>query len=312
MTAVLVTGANGFVGAAVLQRLALTNGFSPRAAVRNAVHAQQVSIDLAAPGNWQQALQGLQCVVHCAARVHVMNDSSSDPLTAFRKINVEGTLSLARQAAAAGVKRFIFLSSVKVNGEQTLLGQPYSADATPAPLDAYGVSKLEAEQALRGLGAETGMEMVIIRPVLVYGPGVGANFHSMMSWLAKGIPLPLGAIHNLRSLVAVDNLVDLIVTCIEHPAAANQTFLVSDDEDVSTSQLLRRLAAALGKPVRLLPLPAWLLATVATLLGKRAVAQRLCGSLQVDISKTKAVLGWAPPVTLDLALQRTATHFLEQ
>ncbi len=312
MTAVLVTGANGFVGAAVLQRLALMNGFSPRAAVRNAVHAQQVSIDLAAPSNWRPALQGLNCVVHCAARVHVMNDRSSDPLAAFRKVNVEGSLSLARQAAEAGVKRFIFLSSIKVNGEQTSLGQPYSADAMPAPLDAYGVSKLEAEQALRALAVETGMEVVIIRPVLVYGPGVSANFHSMMRWLAKGVPLPLGAIHNLRSLVAVDNLVDLIVTCIEHPGAANQTFLVSDDEDVSTSHLLRRLAAALGKPARLLPLPSGLLAAVATLLGKRAVAQRLCGSLQVDISKTKTVLGWAPPITLDVALRRTARHFLEQ
>lgn len=238
-----------------------------------------------------------------------MNDTADDPLVEFRKANVDGTLSLARQAAAAGVQRFIFISSIKVNGEGTELGYPYRADDTPAPQDPYGVSKMEAEQGLRALAAETGMEVVIIRPVLVYGPGVKANFRSMMSWLRKGIPLPLGATGNKRSLVAVDNLVDLIATCIDHPAAANQTFLVSDGEDLSTTQLLQRMGSALGRPARLLPVPASLLQAGAAMLGRRAIAQRLCGSLQVDICKTRERLAWAPPVSVDDALRKTARAF---
>jgi len=239
-----------------------------------------------------------------------MHETANDPLAEFRKVNVDGTLNLARQAAAAGVRRFIFISSIKVNGEGSALGAPYLADAKPAPADPYGISKMEAEQGLRALAAETGMEVVIIRPVLVYGPGVKANFRSMMSWLNKGVPLPLGAIHNQRSLVALDNLVDLIVTCIDHPAAANQTFLVSDGEDLSTTELLRRMGAALGKPARLLPVPAFMLQAGAALLGKRDMAQRLCGSLQVDISKTRELLNWTPPVSVDQALAKTAAHFL--
>jgi nucleoside-diphosphate-sugar epimerase len=240
-----------------------------------------------------------------------MHDESSDPLAEFRKVNVEGTLNLARQAAEAGVRRFIFISSIKVNGEGTPLGSPYRADAQPQPADSYGISKMEAEQGLRALAAETGMEVVIIRPTLVYGPGVKANFLSMMRWLHKGVPLPFGAIHNQRSLVALDNLVDLIVTCIDHPAAANQTFLVSDGEDLSTTELLRRMATALGKPARLLPVPSWLLEAGASILGKKALSQRLCGSLQVDISKTRELLGWTPPLSVDAALRKTAAHFLE-
>jgi nucleoside-diphosphate-sugar epimerase len=220
-------------------------------------------------------------------------------------------LNLARQAAEAGVRRFIFISSIKVNGEGTPLGAPYRADAQPQPADPYGISKMEAEQGLRALAGETGMEVVIIRPTLVYGPGVKANFLNMMRWLHKGVPLPFGAIHNRRSLVALDNLVDLIVTCIEHPAAANQTFLVSDGEDLSTTELLRRMATALGAPAHLLPVPSWLLEAGATMLGKKALSQRLCGSLQVDISKTRELLGWTPPLSVDAALRKTAKHFLE-
>ena len=256
-------------------------------------------------------MAGVQIVIHAAARVHVMSESSADPLAEFRKVNVDGTLNLARQAVAAGVRRFIFVSSIKVNGEGTEPGKPYKADDAPAPVDPYGISKLEAEHGLLALAAETGMEVVIIRPVLVYGPGVKANFRSMMNWLNKGIPLPLGSIRNKRSLVALDNLVDLIVTCIEHPAAANQVFLVSDGEDLSTTELLRRMGAALGKPARLLPLPGAWLNGAACLLGKGAIAQRLCGSLQVDIEKTRRLLGWTPPVTVDEALRKTARHFLE-
>jgi nucleoside-diphosphate-sugar epimerase len=255
------------------------------------------------------ALQDVQAMVHCAARVHVMDDRSDDPLAAFRAANVEGTLSLAKLAAAAGVRRFIFISSIKVNGEGTLIGQPYTSEDEPAPQDPYGISKLEAEQALQALSTQTGMEVVIIRPVLVYGPGVKANFRSMMSWLTKGVPLPLGAIPNKRSLVALDNLVDLIITCIDHPAAANQTFLVSDGEDLSTSELLRRMGTALDTPARLIPVPASMLQMGARLIGKSGVAQRLCGSLQVDITKTRALLGWSPVVSVDQALCKTAEAF---
>jgi len=241
-----------------------------------------------------------------------MNDQSADPLTEFRKVNVDGTLNLARQAAAAGVKRFIFISSIKVNGEDTLLGRPYTAFDVPAPLDPYAISKFEAEVGLKALAAEIGIEVVIIRPVLVYGPGVKANFRSMMAWLCKGVPLPLGAIHNKRSLVALDNLVDLIVTCIDHPAAANQTFLVSDGDDLSMTQLLRALGGALNKPARLIPVPPWLIQSAAAVLGRKAVAQRLCGSLQVDMSHTCETLGWRPPVSVDQALAKTAEAYLKE
>lgn len=261
--------------------------------------------------DWQVTLTDVDVVIHAAARVHVMNEVAVDPLAAFREVNVEATLNLARQAAEYGVKRFIFISSIKVNGEGTEAGAVYRADDTPAPIGPYAISKLEAEQGLMSLAANTGMEVVVIRPVLVYGPGVKANFLSMMRWLYRGVPLPFGAVNNLRSLVAIDNLVDLIVTCSDHPAAANQVFLASDGEDVSTTQLLRKLANALGKPARLLPIPTRIMSGVAAMIGKRAMADRIFGSLQVDISKNRKLLGWEPPVTLDKALGLTAQHFLD-
>ena len=313
----LVTGGSGFVGRALINRLTLIAGSTVIAPVRNVATKFPVGVrsipftNLDATFNWSDELKDVDCVVHAAARVHVMNDVSADPLAAFRKVNVEATLNLARQAAASGTKRFIFISSIKVNGEGAEPGTVYRADDVPAPIDPYGVSKLEAEQGLKELAAVTGMEVVIIRPVLVYGPGVKANFLSMMRWLYRGVPLPFGAVHNQRSLVAIDNLVDLIVTCSDHPAAANQVFLVSDGEDVSTTQLLRKLAGALGKPARLLPIPVWLMRGAAALLGKRALSDRILGSLQVDISKNRQLLGWTPPVTLDKALSLTAQHFLD-
>jgi UDP-glucose 4-epimerase len=241
--------------------------------------------------DWQDVLTGCEVVVHLAARVHVMQEATANPLEEFRRVNVQGTLNLARQAAAAGVRRFVFVSSIKV----------------------YGVSKMEAEQGLREIARQTGMEVVIIRPPLVYGPGVKANFAAMMRWLRRGVPLPLGAIHNQRSLVALDNLVDLLVTCLTHPAAANQTFLVSDGEDVSTTELLRRMGQALGRPARLLPVPTSWLKLAAAMVGKVQgarfmpdVVQRLCGSLQVDIEKTRRLLGWTPPVSLDEGLKKAA------
>jgi nucleoside-diphosphate-sugar epimerase len=249
-------------------------------------------------------------LVHLAARVHVMQDAFADPLTEFRKVNVAGTENLARQAAKAGVKRFVFLSSIKVNGEFTEAGQPFTADDVPAPEDPYGISKHEAERLLLQIAAETGMEVVIIRPPLVYGPCVKANFESMMRWLARGVPLPLAAVtQNRRSLLALDNLVDLIVTCLHHPAAANQTFLVSDGEDLSTAQLLKRMGSAMGRPARLFHMPPALMKLGATLLNKRAIYQRLCGSLQLDIAKTRQLLGWTPPVSVDQGLRRAAEGF---
>lgn len=312
MDKILLTGASGFIGSALLERL-LADGQSVTGTARKKL---VFPFDLVIVGEigpetrWLDVVKGHQTVVHTAARVHVMHDSASDPLSEFRRVNVEGTLNLARQAAAAGVRRFVFISSIKVNGEETAPGQLFRDDDLPHPLDPYGLSKQEAEEGLRQIAQESGMEVVIIRPPLVYGPGVKANFETMMRWLHRGLPLPLGSIRNRRSLVALDNLVDLIVACIDHPAAANQTFLVSDGEDLSTTELLQRMGAALGKPARLLPVPSALLSAGATVLGKRAVAQRLLGSLQVDMSKTQELLDWTPPVRVDDALRKTAEHFL--
>lgn len=309
---ILVTGGTGFIGLAILKRLVNDGLHDIRAAVRRPDVVllpdvdKLVVADLAPDTDWVSALNGVEVVVHAAARVHVMQETVADPLAEFRRVNVKGTLNLARQAAAAGVRRFVFVSSIKVNGEATRLGYPFAADDTPAPLDAYGISKMEAEQGLREIALQSGMEVVIIRPPLVYGPDVKANFAAMMRWLRRGVPLPLGAIHNQRSLVALDNLVDLMVTCITHPAAANQTFLVSDGEDVSTTELLRRVGQAMGRPARLVPVPANWLEEGAAMVGKRDVAQRLCGSLQVDIEKTRRLLGWIPPLTLDQGLKKAA------
>lgn len=309
---VLLTGATGFVGSSLLHRISADARFAAVAAVRRLPvslgverHAEVFAIaDLTASTDWTAALVGVDVVIHAAARAHIMTDEAIDPLVEYRSVNVDGTMALALQAVAAGVKRFIYISSIKVNGEQTQLGSKFEANAAPAPEDAYGISKLEAENALLQLSAETGMELVIIRPPLVYGAGVKGNFATMAKLVAKGLPLPLGAIHNKRSLVALDNLVDLIITCIDHPAAANQIFLAGDGEDISTTQLLRGVAKAMGKPSRLIPIPASWLMMAATVLGKKAVAQRLLGSLQVDISKAQQLLGWTPPISVAEGLRR--------
>ncbi len=268
--------------------------------------------DLSHAGDWTTALKGVDAVVHAAARVHVMHDRASNPLAEFRRINVEGTVNLARQAAFSGVRRFVFISSIKVNGEQTAPNRPFRADAPALPADAYGVSKREAEIELCRVGDETGMEVVVVRPVLVYGPGVKANFAAMMRWLARGVPLPLGAIDNRRSLVAIDNLVDLVLHCVEHPHAPGQTFLVSDGEDLSTTALLRRMALAMRVTPRLIPVPSLLLHAGARVIGRQDLARRLFGSLQVDIEPTKARLGWAPVISVDDALGETARDFERQ
>lgn len=304
---VLLTGATGFVGRAVQQRLLADGHYDLTIAVRralstsSAVRSVQVA-DLTAETDWAEALQGVDVVIHAAARAHIMRDEVADPLAEYRKVNVEGTLSLARQAAAAGVKRFVFVSSIGVNGN--LNTKPFTADDEPRPAELYAQSKWEAEQGLWEIAKETGLEIVMIRPPLVYGPNAPGNFGSLVRWISKGVPLPLGAVHNKRSLVALDNLVDLIVTCLAHPAAANQVFLAGDGEDLSTSDLLRGVAQAMGKPARLLPIPAGLLQLGATMLGKKAMAQRLLGSLQVDISKNRELLGWQPPLTVAQGLAR--------
>ena len=307
---VLVTGAQGFVGLPL--STALVNlGYQVRGAVRDTFQANESQETVAVGGingdtDWADALVDVAVVIHLAARVHVMKESAADALSAYRKVNVEGTLNLAQQAVQAGVKRFIFISSIKVNGEGTLSDRPFNANDLPAPVDAYGVSKREAEDALRLLGTETGMEIVIIRPPLVYGLGVKANFAALMHAVQQGWPLPLGAVYNQRSLVALDNLVDFIITCISHPQAANETFLVSDGQDLSTSELVRGMAQAVGVSARLLPVPVWALQAGATLLGKGDAIQRLCGNLQIDISKTRTLLGWVPPVSVADALKATA------
>lgn len=313
---VLVTGATGFVGSSVVSRLLCNSSMHVLAGARkrslDLPHgAELFYLDDLSSDDYLESLQGVSAIVHCAARVHVMNEQSQDPLNEFRKVNVEGTLNLARQAAAAGVQRFVFISSIKVNGESTDNRGPFSADEVPQPLDPYGISKLEAEQALLKLASDSSMAVTIIRPVLVYGPGVKANFQSLMNWLLKRIPLPLGMIRNKRSMVSVDNLVDLIELCVDHPEAENEIFLVSDGEDLSTPELLRRTANALQVKVFLLPIPSFILRAIAVVIGRQGMVERLCGSLEVDITKTKSVLGWVPPVSVDQALAKTARHFLE-
>lgn len=306
MIKVILTGASGFVGSHLFSLLDRLSEFQAAGLCRR-LPQKEDSSGLYAVGDLQQAdlsalLPGVDVFIHAAARAHIMKDEVADPLTEYRRVNVEGTLRLARQAATAGVKRFIFISSIGVNGN--INTRPFSADDHPNPAEPYAQSKWEAEQGLVQLAAETGMEVVIIRPPLVYGPGAPGNFGSLVRWIEKGIPLPLGAIHNKRSLVGIDNLVDLIIRCIDHPAAANQVFLAGDGEDLSTTELLRGVGKAMGKPARLIPVPAGLLQFGATLLGKKAMAQRLLGSLQVDISKTCELLDWQPPYTVEEGLRR--------
>lgn len=311
---VLITGATGFVGKALVSSLA-ADGKQVRAAQRRPGGGLPEGVrpvvvgDIGADTNWGQALAGIDAVVHLAARVHVMRERAVDPSAAFREVNVEGSLNLARQAAAAGVRRFVYLSSVKVNGEKTM-SAPFVEDDPATPMDPYGQSKLEAENALLAHAAESGMEVVVIRPPLVYGPGVKGNFYRLLRLVRWGIPLPFALVKNRRSLVALENLVDLIRLCLTHPAAANEIFLVSDGEDLSTPELLRRLGAHMGKRVRLLPCPPVLLRAASGMIGRGAEMGRLCGSLQVDSGKARELLGWKPVVGVDTALAGTVDWFL--
>jgi nucleoside-diphosphate-sugar epimerase len=301
-----VTGANGFVGRAVVAHLT-QKGHRVRSLLRTCSQAAPDRVvvgHIGANTAWSEALQGLDCVVHCAARVHVMNDAAVDPLAAFREVNRDGSLRLAQQAALAGVRRLLFLSTVKVHGESTRPGQAATAADPVNPQDPYSVSKWEAEQALWTEAARTGLEVVIVRPPLVYGPGVQANMERLRRMVARGLPLPLGGITNRRSLVSLDNLVDLIAVCAEHPQAPGHTFLVSDGEDLSTPALVRAMARAMHRPARLLPIPPSWLRLAGHLTGRSAEIDRLMGSLQIDQAATRARLSWAPPVSVDQGLQR--------
>jgi UDP-glucose 4-epimerase len=314
---VLVTGASGFVGRALVSRLLASNDFEVVAQFRSSASAQKsqgntvVTPAINSETDWSSALAGVNAVVHCAARVHVMNETTADPLAAFREVNVEGTLKLAREAARSGVRRFIYLSSIKVNGEGTD-GKAFTAEDDCGPTDPYGLSKWEAEKGLMELAQRSAMDVVIVRPPLIYGPGVKANFLKMIQWVDRGVPLPLALVDNRRSLVGLENLTNFLIHCIDHPGAANQVFLISDGEDLSTPALLRNVAQALGKPSRLLPFPVTLLRGFAELLGKRAVVDRLCGSLRVDIEKNSRVLGWTPRSSVAEELKRTVKAYREQ
>ena len=309
---ILVTGANGFLGRALSMELKKRQK-TVRGVLRSDAREGEVEVgDIGPNTNWASALTGVDAIVHTAARVHVMDKQVDDAPGRYREVNVEGTLNLASQAAAAKVKRFIFISSIKVNGESTLPGKPFKPDDQANPEDPYAVSKWEAEVGLNQMANETGMEVVIIRPPLVYGPGVKANFQRMMQWINDGVPLPLSWIDNKRRLVAIDNLVDLIITCIDHPAAANQVFLAGDAEELSAAELAKCIGKALGKPARLFPFPVSLLSLAARLLGKKSLVQRLTESLQVDISRAGELLAWKPPVSLEQGMRKAADAFRRQ
>lgn len=308
---VLVTGASGFVGAGLIKCLlanrqsvvAVARGNAASKPTTTGVHWRDGgSID--AETDWVSILGGCDSVVHLASRVHVKHERSLDSLVEFRRVNVAGAERLARQAAALGVRRFVYLSSIKVNGEETLPGKPFRPDDMPNPQDAYGTSKCEAERILLRVAEDTGLEIVIIRPPLVYGPGVKGNLQTMMRWLARGVPLPFASLNNRRSLVGLDNLCDLITVCLSHPAASGETFLVSDGKDISTAELLRITGEAMGHPARLFTMPDAWLSGMAVLAGKADVARRLCGNLQVDIAKTRRILGWEPLLDVESGLRR--------
>lgn len=308
---ILVTGATGFIGKEVVKSLlAEDNSQTVSIAIRKNINYwdERVLIhtikNLEPDLDWSSALRGVTTLVHCAARVHIMSDKSNNPLEDYRHVNVKGTINLARQAIQAGVKRFIFISSIKVNGENTNLGAPFTADDKPAPIDAYGISKYEAEKSLIEIASSSNMDLVIIRPTLVYGPGVKANFLSMINWVNSGIPLPLGSINNRRSLVSLDNLVHFILVCCSHPKAANQIFLVSDNEDISTTDLLKRIYRIAGKPNRLIPISPKLIKIIANIFGRKDIAERLCSNLQVDIKKSCLLLAWKPPYSVDESIKK--------
>jgi len=313
---ILITGANGFVGKPLCAEL-LRRGHTTRAAVRSSATVQEgeqaiVVGDISGATDWTHALRDVDVVMHLAARVHVMKDTAADPLTEFLKVNLHGTVNFARQAARAGVKRLVYVSSIKVNGERTTGKQSFTEADTPAPQDFYGVTKWQAEQALLRIAQETGLEIVIVRPPLVYGPGVKGNFISLLKAIDKGMPLPLAGANNMRSLIYAGNLVDALIVCATHPSAAGQTYLVSDGEAVSTAALVDKITRVLGRSNRSFYFPPGLLRAVAALSGRSHQVEKLFGSLLVSDSKIRSELGWAPPYSLEQGLRATADWYLAQ
>lgn len=313
---ILITGVNGFVGKPLSMYL-VAHGYKVLGAVRtnNFLNLFNVPFEIKVIGDinnstdWKNCLVGIDCVIHLANIAHIISEQPNDSI-AFTKVNTEGTLNLAYQAVAEGVKRFIFISSIKVNGESTIVGQSFNHNSKPTPVDSYGLSKFNAEIGLRSLANITGLEVVIIRPPLIYGPGVKANFLNMMQWVARGIPLPFGAIQNQRSMLGIDNLINFIELCLTHPDAAGQTFLVSDDCDVSTTELLEEISYAMLRPSRLLPIPQYFIEKFLILFGHRKISEKLCGSLQLDISLAKTLLSWKPPYSFKNQLKKTVLNYL--
>lgn len=311
---VLVTGASGFVGTALCGEL-IKRGYAVRAIIRESsgfdiTGCEVIKIrGIEADFDWSGALKDVQTVIHLAARVHVMRDNALDPQEEFRKINVYATERLAKYSSANGIKRLIYLSSIKVNGDETATGQPFTEQSIPSPQDYYGISKNEAELSLLRVSKETGLESVILRPPLIYGVGVKGNFAQMIKVLKKGIPLPLSKTNNLRSLIYVENLVDALIICVDHPVAAGKTYLLSDGQDISTGDLLKSLNYALGRKSYLFPFPLTLLKLVGALCGKSDQIQRLLGSLQVDSSLIRRELGWKAPYKFEDGLKLTVNNF---
>lgn len=314
---ILITGANGFVGSHLSQYLMIAGHqvlgavrfYDALSSVNSKIHLKEIG-DIDEATDWQHCLGGVECVIHLANRAHVMDEQSSNPLALYRRVNTEGTLNLARQAIAAGVKRFIFISSIKVNGESTIPGQIFTPQDQNIPDDSYGLSKYEAELGLKLIAEQTGLEVVFIRPPLIYGPGVKANFLKMMQWVEKGIPLPLGSIKNQRSMLGIDNLINFIELCLTHPNATGQTFLVSDGQDVSISELLKEIATAMHRPSRLLSIPQYFVEEFLILVGQRHISERLCASLQLDISLANKLLSWKPAHTFKDQLNKTVLDYL--
>ncbi|HNP63638.1 MAG TPA: NAD-dependent epimerase/dehydratase family protein [Woeseiaceae bacterium] len=314
MSRVLVSGATGFVGHHLCDLLASLGNEVVGTTRSNTIDSGSLSYelktipDIGDDVDWNPILDGVDYVVHLAARVHVMRDVEKDALSAFRRVNVAGTVNLLRYLGSSRVKRLIYLSTVKVHGDLTN-DRPFSASDSPAPNDPYAQSKLEAEQHVEQISAEAGLETVIIRPPLVYGPGVGGNFASLLKMIHKGIPLPFGLINNSRSLVSVENLCSLICECLTNSAAPGKTFLVSDYDDVSTPELIRLVASSMYRPARLLPVPVSILKLAATMLGQSAAMSRLTGSLQVDIGETMRTLNWKPPVSVPDGIRTTTAWY---
>lgn len=311
---ILVTGATGFIGEALVNELARCN-INVIAAVRSEINnipdgITKVKIKDICDIGFSVLLSDVDVVVHCAAKTHISQESVSNPLIEFRKTNTLGTLNLAQHAAAAGVKRFIFLSSIGVSGNSTI--KPFLETDTPHPKGAYAISKYEAELSLLELAKTSNMEITIIRPPLAYGPNVSGNFKLLLNWMNKNIPLPFNSIKNKRSFIALDNLVDFIILCIKHPSAGNETFLIADDESLSTTELLRRTSLLLGKNPILVSINSKLLEFFLNLLGKKDLARRLLGSLEVDIGKAKRLLNWSPIINVNEGLRKMTEDFLRK